>query len=1026
MTIEGGDNTDSKKPSILKRVIKLVVLLLALFCLALVGLNLYISSGNVKHFERLDALNQGSISFEKATFSVFRDFPRATLSLENVNITDSTFFDSNEPELSFKSLDLVASLASWGQDEVHIRKVRLSDGQIRGHQDIDGYSDLKSLFSKKGNGEGKKLLFDYAQLELSNISCSWSNDKKNADLSGHIHLLKTALKEGKGELELDLNIDQLLFNEAKGPYLKNAKLDGVLALDFQKDKIVIAPSELEIEGSEYTLTAAIDLTAKEQTTLTLENKRTEFSTVLPMLTNSLQRSLSPYNVDGEFHSRVNIESRFREGEDPRVEVQIQTDGNDMVVKDYLFMDTKLKGTFINRLYDDERSNNEGTKNMRFVIEELESTHQNFDISSKEGLISSSPEGGDYLSIDALITGTAVSMSEWLDNDQFLFFGGDFRLDGQIEGPLDDLEIMIETSSAELSLQDVKVHYEPADVSFPFRSIKLNKATGKSTFDVVSASSKQAETFIVNGSLTHLSDLLTGQHNQRVRSDMTFTADRLNWAGFLDMFSADDSGQDETEEQKKKSLKSTLEGLYENFQPRVHLDIDEVEYRETIRLNEFKSGLFFAGRDSLVLEKTEFKLGDGKVNLTGYFNINDPYRTRFNLDLQAQRVNLSKVLPELNYFGIPLLSAVEEHAEDLDISIKVQGYFHDVDGLIPNSSTGVIEFQSNTDRAVHGRILFRPDSDEHMNHPEELVKSNRIEIQGNPIAFNEFFDNKEFFFKDGRFNAEFDFGSGITSFEELLNEALVKFDMTEGVVYYQIGDIDLPLSTVHMEIKEDQGEFDLQIRADSINRELNFKGSAVNLSEVIVGGTGKDFSSTINLYSPVFEWKLFQDILGGKNKLADSSSAVTDKYHGMKRSLKGMLNRFDPDLQLTVDSFIYSPKLSFSDFNSGIRMLDENTLLLEKTEVNFQDGRLALEGEFDLEPAQEVPFSFHVKTADLKMGQLLSGLNYIGIDALAQAEKLEGALTMDLDLTGVIAASGTELVTEHTRGILDFKMTDLQI
>ena len=101
-------------------------------------------------------------------------------------------------------------------------------------------------------------------------------------------------------------------------------------------------------------------------------------------------------------------------------------------------------------------------------------------------------------------------------------------------------------------------------------------------------------------------------------------------------------------------------------------------------------------------------------------------------------------------------------------------------------------------------------------------------------------------------------------------------------------------------------------------------------------------------------------------------------------------------------------------------------MLENTSLNFHDGYLNIDGHFELNQTDGTPFNAHFKTMDLDIVRLLKGVNYLNLPSLQSIKKLTGSMTMDLDLEGVIAKDGKGLVTEKTKGAIDFNLSDVTI
>ena len=159
-----------------------------LLLISIVGLNHYLQSNKSKIFEQLDFLNQGSISFESADISIYKNFPAATIYLQNVQIKDALFEKHQIPFLTTNEIQADLSLEKLWEEEVEIKTLSFIDGTINLHTDSSGYSLLNSLIPRNKKEKAKKDNFlkdfklkkDRLQINLSNVFIGFTNMQKKS------------------------------------------------------------------------------------------------------------------------------------------------------------------------------------------------------------------------------------------------------------------------------------------------------------------------------------------------------------------------------------------------------------------------------------------------------------------------------------------------------------------------------------------------------------------------------------------------------------------------------------------------------------------------------------------------------------------------------------------------------------------------------------------------------------------------------------------------------------------------------
>ncbi|MFK7905478.1 MAG: hypothetical protein AB8B69_10155, partial [Chitinophagales bacterium] len=882
---------------------------------------------------------------------------------------------------------------------------------------------------------GIQIKSNNIEIVLSNVGIRIIDECKGTSILGQIHSLQSKLNiEGKEVFAanvMDIDMEELGFNKARGVFLKNSHLEGTFEANFKEGILTIQPFDLGINDQHFLFNAEFNVAQTAPSKLVLENHHTEYDKFLPLAPKRIQESLKEYQVTKPFYAKVKIISDFSPGDNPIVDVDLQMDCNDLTVQNMLFEDALLEARYINRLYEDERVLSEGRKNIRFEIKEFESKHRGFHIQTKDALILYSPKTGDYIEVKAKVRGKASGISEWLENDQFFFDKGTFQLDVKVHSHLNDMENIMMKSDAELVLKDLSVIYGPANVSFPFEKLVVSKKAKDGYFSILSSTMGQNNAYQIKGDLKNIPALLIELVGHQVSSKVNLVANRLGWTDFIDLFGAEGylkNDQPKTDRQKKQSMKATISGIQNSFQPTLAINLDTLSYYDKVYLENFQTGIHFEDNDILVLEKTSFKYAEGKVDFAARLDIGKEGTTPFEFELHTENINLQKLLPSVNYFDIKLLQNLDLDYENIDIDILLKGVVDDVKGLIRNTAIGELTFEN---KFVKGKVNFHPES----KMGGEPVMRTKLNLEGNPHVFNDFFKTEEFFFDKGLFRVQFDYEGEVINFEDLLNKAVASFILEKSEVYYKAADTYFPLTHIYLDLRENKGNFRFFMRSDSLREELQFMGDINNISELVLGNTGKAFHTTAAIYSPKLTWNNFKRFFAPSptaNKTANiPNSSPTEKKGmninaGMKRAIKGILNTFNPKLHVQIDNFEYSEKFAVQDLKAGVGLVNSNILELYNTGFRFHDGSMHLRGQLDLADSEDTPFSANFDTKDLDVAALLESLDYLSIKALEETENLKGRITMNLDLEGVIGGEKQSLIPEKTKGVLDFELSNVEI
>ncbi|MEM9000541.1 MAG: hypothetical protein AAGB24_09780 [Bacteroidota bacterium] len=1035
-----------KKRIFFGRILRITAFIILGLCLVLgiglFGLNRYLRSNEEKLFENLPFLNHGSLSFEKVKVSFFKDFPKASIVLKGVKLEDSLASEIGYPVVFFNEVRAGLSLKGWKDRRLDITKIVVNGGEFNINKRSDGYSNLKSVLRKKEGDEqnttqqpstAEKPSFlnvntNDLNIFLQDIDFRLIDDIKTTDIQTKVRSMAANLNIGNGKvvanIDMDVDVAGLTFKKKNGPFLSESHVQGTFDAEIKENTIYISPFDLQVNEHDFLFSGEVVLNKSGPTTLLLENKHTVYKTIAPLLAENLRKAILPYHVDGSFYTKTKL--LLNPGHPVKVNIDFDLPENNVHVKDMVFNDAAVKGRFVNRLYDDERSLTEARGNLRILLSSADTKFGAFDIRASDATIILIPKTKAKIKAHALVRGKALGISKWLKNSKFLFEEGDFYLDAQVDGTLDNLANIITKSSAELNLTNTTMRYEPANTVFPFEELTLKKESGQVSFNIVGGTKIKGLNYQLQGGVVNLSALLVDIQGQMATTKVHLRAPKIGWQDFIDLFGKKGAQKERGtrgEKLKKKRLKQTLRGIQQKFGPSLSIALDTVQYLKGLPIRNFKTGAHFENQYTLILEETTFELDKGRISLGSKLDISDPHQTAFEFDLQAQHIDMQKFLPTVDYFGIKLLQSLERHPSDLSVTIKINGIVDDVEGLLPNSTSGEVTFKINKDIHFEGKISFTPDASE---NASGQAMHTTIDLEGSPHLFNDFFKTEKFIFKDkGKFVVRFNYTGDVASVAHLLNESQAVLTIEDCEVLYVDSNVTFPLKRLALYMERDQASFDIFMRSDSLNRQIDVVGEIDNVTEMVLGNTGKKLQTTFDIRAPKLNVGHMQHIFGTVSEERSEPVKKQSKLENqVKVFLKGLLNRFNPRIHVDIDSLIVTDKLELHNFKTGIVMKDSTFLMLDETGFDFDGGSMQVNAEFDLSSYEEAPFTASLNTKDLNLARFLEGLDYLGSNSLKNTEKLEGRLNLDLAITSSIVDE--KLVPAKTFGEIDFDLYDLEI
>ena len=1043
MSTESKINSKSFLSKLLKFSIWLLIILVLVLLIGFFSGNAYLKSNKTKILENVDFLNDGAIYFDEAHISVWDDFPQASIVLSNVRLQDSMFHVHRQSLLEVGELRARFGISGWRDLDFGINGFTLNEGVVNLNKYADGYDNLKSILSKpprdstivasywgasymKSRLAEVEITTDQLDFEFNDVKINIVDEIKSTAYVSDLRAVTAMIaRNGKDfilDVDMDIHVDEVTFNRSNGSYLTNSDILGSFNLIKKADRYIINPFRLSINDEEFAIDGIIEKDHIQPSVVNVISQHTDLSKTLPLLPNKIRQGIMPYLIKKEFPSKTQIV--LEQGQRARIEVLFELFNTDLEISGIQAQEATLKGRFINRKYDDWRGRNEDKGNIRLILDDVSVRQGEIELKSEQVFIESNPKDKASVKSMVWVSGPAPTISEFYNSDKFLFRDGQFELTADVIGPLNNLGQLILESEADLSLKDIDMLYRPGDVSIPIASLELMKSAGDAEFSISTSTLSQAYDYQLDGGLKNLAGLLVDFADVSTVSNVDLFAKRLGWADYIELFSrsahSELNKQTKDERASKRSMKSTLKGIYDKIQPNVTIVIDTFEYWDKIDMYNLSTGVHFENANTVILEKTRFSLDQGRVKLEASVDISDPHETQFSIEVNADQISLADLLPKLDYFNVKLLADQAAHSDDIDIDIQIEGKIHDVDGLQANEIKGSISFVSKSYNGIAGKIDFQP-----VLEGDKMIMHSVIDFSGSPVLFNDFFKNEQFFFEDqGRFIAHFDFTGDLHSLDHLIAEADIDLDITNGAVLYEEADIVFELTDVSTTLRGDTADYVLKMKSDALDRELTATGVIENISELIYGDTGKQLKTKVDIYSPVINIDHAAFIFETPTDTIKSSFVDREVDNKTKLLLSGLFNRFDPDIKVSIDSLIVTDRIRFADFTSGLRLGDSTTLVLEQTDFKFCGGEISANarayiGSNDLEPLSAKIFTKHID-----IHTMLASLGYLNEDRLRDAESIEGTLTFDLDFEG--ALRDLEFVELFTDAQLDFTIDSLEL
>ena len=353
------------KNKYLKYTLKGVVILLSILVILYVGVVSYMSVNKQKIIKQVtDEIGKklnGKVSIGNVELSFFSHFPRVSVALHNVMITDTMYAHHHHPFFSGEDVFVNVSVVNMITKKSFINGFRIDKGSFYLYTDTGGYTN-KYLFNPKSN-PAKGAVNNNERNELKNIALNnvriTDDDKqKNKLFDIQVNNLDLDLEDRDSTVFLfsanaNMLIHNLAFNLPRGSFVKEKKFIGNFDLRYDKKlkQIQLDSIDIAIADHLFNITARFDMAGdNRQFSLKVNTKNIYYAFARSLLTHKIDSALSIGDVEKPLTINANLSGPLKGG-DPLIFVNFSTSDTHLKTPFVDFDNASFKGYFTNEVVE---------------------------------------------------------------------------------------------------------------------------------------------------------------------------------------------------------------------------------------------------------------------------------------------------------------------------------------------------------------------------------------------------------------------------------------------------------------------------------------------------------------------------------------------------------------------------------------------------------------------------------------------------------------------------------------------------
>lgn len=681
---------------ILPILLKVSIAIVLLIIISYAGAFFYLKVNKVKIIKQLtenvsNKLN-GKLTIGDADVSVFKNFPKISVVLKDVSLTDSMYEHHHHAFFAAKDAYVNLNIIKLIKKEDALTGLILRNSNIYFYTDTSGYSNTYLLKSKKDSLGGPKKTSNEISLKnivLQNVRFILDDRKREILHDFDVKKINLKLNDTDSILNIktdaDLFINSMAFNLPKGTFLKKAAFTGDFTFSYGKVSQVLSFDSIDVKiaGKPFNLSGKFNLGDKNpEFTLDVYAPAILYEDVKKLLPERIAKSLSMVSLTKPFYAVAKLKGPLRGGE-PYIYAQWKVEHADMVTQFIDFEDASFTGFFSNEVVIGQPRYD---PNSVIIISNLKAKWRNLPVTSSKIEILNLATPTLTCDIRSLFNLTELKSVIPINSIQLLAGNADVILD--YKGPVEKNNNTNSFLNGSISFNNGTMLYAP-------RNVELKAVNGALVF-------KNSDIFIqnlqcnilnnkivMNGTAKNVLTLINTEPN-RVKIDYNIFSPDLNLNAFTYLLKKKSNTVKRLNSNKKifGDMALKIDDLLEKSTIDLSLTAPVLRYKKFLASNTNASVTLL--QDRYILNNISMQANGGSMNIKGQLlNNSGAYHTA-NINAYVNNVDVKKLFASFNNFGQDGILSTNLEGQ---LTAKVNSALNisDEGEVLPTSVNGEVSF-----------------------------------------------------------------------------------------------------------------------------------------------------------------------------------------------------------------------------------------------------------------------------------------------------------------------------------------------
>ena len=726
----------------LKYLIKGIVILTGVLLILYLALFIYVSTHKKSIIKQVtDAVGKnlnGNVSIGDVDINFLSTFPKASVVLYKVVITDSLFSQHHHPFFTGDDIFAQLSILKLIKKESPVNGIKIQNGAFYWYTDTSGYTNGYLFKSKKDTSAIQKNSSENSELKsiiLKNVRVTIDDKSKNKFHDIEVNDLKVKLSDFDSSLlvsaKADFLIHSIAFNISRGSFVKEKIFKGNFDLRFNKQlqQLQFDSINVEIAKHPFNLSGAFDLKGPDpQFILKIHTRNIFYNFAKSLLTPKIDSALSIVSIDKKLNAEAVISGPLKTG-DPLILIKWDLKNAHLATPFFNFDDATFTGSYTNEV---KKGLPRLDPNSSIYINGFNARWNGFPVTSKN--IEISDLSKPLLTCDLQSVFSLTTLNEVLRSNTIILKSGNGTADLTYKGPLEKNNHTNSFVNGTIGITNGTVLYAPRNVEM--KNVNGNIVIKNSdvvieNLQFVALNNK----IIMNGHADNLITLMNTEPN-KANINWSIYSPQLNLSSFIYLLKSPGKAAGTNTKRKLSLLADKMDAALEQGIINVNLKADRMIYKKFEATHVI--GDISLLQDRYIINKVSMHQGNGSIDLDGSLVNRKSNFHQATIHADLKDVDVNKIFSAFNNFGQNGIEA-QNIAGNLTANVNVSFGLNDDGKAYPSSLQSTVDFSLKNGALINFEPIKKIQTFLFKNRDFENVKfaelKDRLDIANEEININ---------------------------------------------------------------------------------------------------------------------------------------------------------------------------------------------------------------------------------------------------------------------------------------------------